>query len=311
MSTLRRIYRLRRFDRPESQKLRNIQIWWTQRHTAAKYRTPEYPNRKIMDIHGTALRRRARSLHFLLFVKMIRPYKRTRRSRESILKFIMSLLFIAFVPSLFVCSCSSVPLRDSPVVPKTILQPSDSRELHTQGDRYTDVQSRKTFQYWHDAGWLAVSPEDAKETSSPIRSVSPSSQSKSVSFAQVSSSAFRAVRIEWDSSPESDLKRYWIKRFDNVSTMPLLVADLVTTPALSYIVENPGFDAPVVKAGKVCGFIDAQLDPARIYNYSVFAVDISGNVSLPALFNPDGTPLRARFIPLASPANVKIFVIYP
>ncbi len=37
--------------------------------------------------------------------------------------------------------------------------PVENRDCeHTQGDEYTDVRSRRTFVFWHDAGWLPKPP---------------------------------------------------------------------------------------------------------------------------------------------------------
>jgi hypothetical protein len=128
---------------------------------------------------------------------------------------------------------------------------------------------------------------------------------------QSSALSLRSAQITWDPSLEPDLKRYLVKRSDNAPTAEIVIADITTTPTFSFTVENPGFDAPVIKNGKICGLTDAQLDPARTYYYSVFAMDVSGNISLPAAFDSSGARLRVRFTPLNPPTGVRVFAIYP
>ncbi len=316
MSSIRRIYRLRRFDRPESQKLRSIQIWWIQRLTPTKYRTPEYPNRTITDIHGTTLRRKARDLHFSLFANMTRPYKRTRRSGESILKFILSLLFLAFVPSLFFCSCTSIPIRDSPV-PQTPLRfrgvlASPPTDPSTQGDLYLNSKTSQLIQYWHDtAQWQPIQ----SDVSSTTQTVSIPARTEAQARAAMSSAMsatpnLASCKILFDLPADPDLKGVRAMRSEDQYSTPVLFMDITTTPTILCVVAEDG-DTSIVQNGKVCGLIDARLDPGKRYWYTLCAYDISGNVSEPALLDIYGARIRVRFAPIPGkqPTNVKIFAL--
>jgi hypothetical protein len=225
----------------------------------------------------------------------MKPQASNLKSQAS---FVPSVLLVLFLIS----SCSNAPIL--PKVPPPALENQNLE--NAQGDQYSDVLSRRAFQFWHDAGWLPVPNASESTPTIPLRTAT-SSALVQPSAAPV----LRSAQITWDPSLEPDLKRYLVKRSDNAPTAEIVIADITTTPTLSFTVENPGFDAPVIKNGKVCGLTDAKLDPAHTYYYSVFAVDVSGNVSLPALLDPSGARLRVRFTPLNPPTGVKVFVIYP